>query len=367
MSEKQFRVGVIGCGNISGAYFGAGKTFRMLDYAACADLDPARAQAKAAEYGCRAVTVDELLADDSIDAVLNLTTPQQHVEIDLAALEAGKHVYAEKPLALNFADGKRVIDEAGRRGLRVGSAPDTFLGGAHQTVRKLVDDGWIGRVLSGSAYMRCPGHESWHPAPEFYYRKGGGPLFDMGPYYITALVNILGPVKRVTALAGRGFAERTCTSETRMGDKMPVEVNTHLAGVLEFVNGALIDMVMSFDTYLSNFQLIELYGSEGALAVPDPNGFGGTVKFSRGRGVELREVPLVFGYTGNMRSVGLADMGCGVMKNRPHRASGELALHVLEVMEGVERSAAEGRVVEMATGCARPAALPLALRDGELD
>lgn len=363
-TKKVFRVGVIGCGNISGAYFNAAKNFRMLDYAVCADLDPARAEAKAKEFGSRACTVDELLANPEIDAVLNLTTPAHHVEVNLAALAAGKHVYAEKPFGLAFTDGRKVTEAAAKGGLRVGSAPDTFLGGGHQAVRKLIDDGWIGTVLSGTAFMQCPGHESWHPAPEFYYLKGGGPLFDMGPYYITALVNLLGPVKRVVGLARKGFEERVCRSEARKGDRLPVEVNTHVAGVLEFANGALITMVMSFDVRRSDCQLIELHGTEGSLAVPDPNGFGGQVRYARGFGRDWEPVPTPFEYTDNMRSIGLADMAMGIMNGRPHRCNGDLALHVLEIMCGLEQAAREARAVEMTTGCARPQPLP---QDGDLN
>ncbi len=363
MAER-FRVGVIGCGNISGAYFQAAQSFKMLDYACCADVDAARAQQRAAEFHCRAVSVDELLNDPAIDAVLNLTTPAYHAAIDLAALRAGKHVYAEKPFALTLAEGQQIMQEAAARNLRVGSAPDTFLGGSHQCVRKLIDDGWIGEVLSGTAFMQCPGHESWHPQPEFYYRKGGGPLFDMGPYYITALVNLLGPVKRVVALAHKGFAERLCRSEARRGDRLPVEVNTHVAGVLEFAGGALITMVMSFDVRQSDCQWIELHGSEGSLSVPDPNGFGGAVRYARGFGRAWESAPVPFEYTENMRSIGLADMAMGVMGDRPHRCNGELALHVLEVMCALEDAAREGRAWELVTTCTRPAPLPM---NGNLD
>jgi predicted dehydrogenase len=360
------KIGVIGCGNISDAYFKAAKTFTFMEYAYCADLNPEAAKAKAELYGCEAVSVEKLLAKKDVEVILNLTTPQAHAQVDAMALEAGKHVYAEKPFALSMQEGLPVIELAKKNALRVGSAPDTFLGGGIQTVRKLIDENWIGTPVSGTAFMLCPGHEGWHPAPEFYYLAGGGPLFDMGPYYITALINLLGPVKKVTAMAGRGFKERTCTSETRFGDKLPVEVDTHIAGLLEFENGAVITLIMSFDVAKSSCPRIELHGTAGSLSVPDPNSFGGPVKFAKARG-EWQEVPIPFGYTENMRSIGLADMVKAIGSGREHRCSGELAFHVLEVMCALGKSAAEEKHISLESSCERPAALPLGLLHGELD
>ena len=360
------KVGVIGCGNISDAYFKAAKTFKMMEYAYCADLNMDAARQKEEAWNCKAVSVDELLAKDEIEVILNLTTPQAHAKIDLMALAAGKHVYAEKPFALSVAEGAPVVEDAKKNKLRAGSAPDTFLGGGIQTCRKLLDEGWIGTPISGTAFMMCSGHEGWHPAPAFYYLNGGGPLFDMGPYYITALINLLGPVKKVTAVCSSGFAERTCTADATFGKKLPVEVNTHVAGVLEFKCGTVITLVMSFDVAKHSCPCIELHGTGGSLSVPDPNGFCGPVKFAKARR-EWQEVPIPFGYTDNMRSIGLADMVTAIRSGRKHRCNGELAFHVLEVMCALEKSAVAEKHIYLESSCERPAALPLGLLNGELD
>ena len=360
------KVGIIGCGNISDAYFNAAKTFKQLDYALCADLDIEAARSKAETHGCRAVSVEELLNDKDIEIVLNLTTPQAHAEVNTMALNAGKHVYTEKPYALSIEEGAAVLALAEKQNLRTGCAPDTFLGGGIQTVRKLIDENWIGTPISGTAFMMCPGHESWHPNPAFYYLKGGGPLFDMGPYYITALVNLLGPVKKVTAIADRGFEKRTCTCKERFGESMPVEVNTHVAGILEFESGAVISLIMSFDVSRHSCPCLEIHGTSGSISVPDPNTFGGPVRFAQS-GSKWQDVPMPFGYTDNMRSIGLADMAEGIRTERPHRCSGELAFHVLEVMCSLEKSAQEESHIYLESSCKRPAPLPLNLLHGQLD
>jgi predicted dehydrogenase len=307
-----------------------------------------------------------MLARSDIEAILNLTTPQFHAKVNQQCLNAGKHVYLEKPLALNVKESEAVLALAEKKGLRVGCAPDTFFGGGLQTCRKLVDDGWIGQPLSGVAFMTCFGHESWHPAPEFYYLNGGGPLFDMGPYYLTALVNLLGPVKKVAAMGKMGFKERVCSSEKRMGDKMPVDVNTHITGSLEFENGAIITLIMSFDVAQAKLPRIELHGTKGSLSIPDPNTFGGPVVYGKAK-VGFEPVPLTHGYTDNMRSIGLADMITGIGQGRPHRASGALAHHVLEIMCALEESSASEVFVSVKSRCQRPEALPTGLFHGELD
>ena len=364
--KKVTQIGVIGCGNISDAYFKAAKTFKMINYAYCADLNMDSAKAKEETYGSKAVSVDEILANKDVEIILNLTTPQAHAEINLKALEAGKHVYAEKPFALSRREGIEVNDLAKSKSLRTGCAPDTFLGGGIQATRKLIDDGWIGTPISGTAFMMCAGHESWHPAPDFYYLKGGGPLFDMGPYYITALANLLGPIQSVTAVGTKGFSERTCTSEAAFGKVMPVEINTHIAGILKFECGAVISLIMSFDVAKHNCPCLELHGTAGSLSVPDPNTFGGPLKFARA-GQDWQEVPIPFGYTENMRSIGLADMAKAIADNRPHRCNGELAFHVLDVMCSLEEAASSNSFVEIKSSCERPAALPLGLLKGQLD
>lgn len=355
------RVGIIGCGNISGIYFKAGKTFRNIEIAACADVVPERAWEKGAEHGVPAVTVEELLAGPDIDIVLNLTIPKAHAEVALAAIQAGKHTYAEKPLAINRADGRRVLDAARSKGLRVGCAPDTFLGAGLQTCRKLIDDGAIGEPVAATAFMLCHGHESWHPDPEFYYHAGGGPMFDMGPYYLTALVSLLGPVKRLCGSARVTFPERTITSEKKRGQKIAVEVPTHIAGVMDFANGAIGTLVTSFDVWAAEVPRIEIYGSEGTLSVPDPNTFGGPVRLRRAGEKEWSDVPLAFGFAENSRGIGVADMAAAIERDRPHRASGDLAFHVLDIMDGFHDASREGRYYTPASTVERPAPLPLGL------
>lgn len=363
---QRTKIGVIGCGNISGAYFGAGRTFRNLEIAACADLDPARARAKAEEFKIpKACTVQDLLADPEIEIVVNLTIPKAHAEVALAAIEAGKHVYGEKPLAVTRKDGQKILAAAKAKKRRVGSAPDTFFGGGIQTCRKLIDDGWIGTPVAASAFMVCRGHESWHPQPEFYYDIGGGPMLDMGPYYLTALVNLLGPIRRVSGSARTTHAERMITSQPQYGKIMKVKALTHYATVLDFAQGTICSMIMSFDCKAAQLPRIEIYGTQGTLSVPDPNTFGGPVRISKGG--EWSDVPLTHGYTENSRSIGVADMANAIRSGRPHRASGELAFHVLDAMEAAADASAKGKAVELSSTCQRPAALPLGLLPGTLD
>lgn len=362
------KVGIIGCGNISGIYFKAGQTFDILDIVACADLDMDRAKAKAEEFNVpKACTVDELLSDPEIQIVVNLTVPKAHAEVSLAALEAGKNVHVEKPLAITRQDGRRVLETAKAKGLRVGCAPDTFLGGGLQTCRKLIDDGWIGQPVAATAFMMCHGHESWHPSPEFYYQAGGGPMFDMGPYYLTALISLIGPIRRVTGSARITFPERTITSAPKYGTKIKVEVPTHVAGVIDFDNGAIGTIVTSFDVWNAQLPRIEIYGTDGTLSVPDPNGFGGPVLIRRQGASEWSEIPLTHGYVENSRGIGVADMAYAILSGRPHRASGEMGYHVLDVMCAFHDASREGKHCVIESTCQRPAPLPLGLRHGALD
>jgi predicted dehydrogenase len=362
------RVGIVGCGNISGIYCEAGKTFEAIEIVACADLILERALAKAAEYGIpKACSVEELLADPEIEIVVNLTTPQAHAEVGLAALEAGKSVYNEKPLAIALEDGRRLLETARQKGVLVGGAPDTFLGGGLQTCRKLIDDGWIGEPVAATAFMMCHGHESWHPDPAFYYQVGGGPMFDMGPYYLTALVHLIGPVRRVTGSARITFPERIITSQPHYGTRIEVNTPTHVAGIVDFANGAVGTLVTSFDVWAARLPWIEVYGTEGALAVPDPNGFGGPVLVRRAGAAEWSEVPLTHGYTRNSRGIGVADMAYALRSGRSHRANGRMAYHVLEIMHAIHQASREGRHVELASTCDRPEPLPLGLAEGALD
>lgn len=365
---KKIKTGIIGCGNISNIYLEKTKEFESLELTACADMLPERAKAKAEEHGIRAMTVEEMLADPEIGIVINLTIPKAHHPVALAALQAGKSVYNEKPLTLTRAEGRELLETAKAKKQLVGCAPDTFLGGGHQTCRKLIDDGWIGTPVSATAFMVCHGHESWHPDPEFYYKAGGGPMFDMGPYYLTALVNMVGPVKKIAGMTRKTFNERTITSKPKYGQKVTVDVPTHVAGLLEFANGAIGTIITSFDVWgYGVLPWIEVNGTEGSLFVPDPNGFGGTIKLRRAGYKEWREIPLTHIYAENTRGLGVADMAVALQTGRKHRASGELAYHVLDIMHGIHDAANEGRTLALESTCERPAALPLGLLNGMLD
>jgi len=360
-------IGIIGCGNISPQYLKAAGFFPILDVRAVADANHAAAEARGAEFGIPVKSVDELLANKDIDIVINLTIPLAHVEVGLKAVAAGKHVHSEKPLGVTVAEGKRLVDAAKAKGVRLGAAPDTFLGGAHQTCRKLIDEGAIGQPISGSAFFGTPGHERWHPNPGFYYLPGGGPVLDMGPYYITDLVNLLGPVRRVAAITSRARKERMITSEPLKGTAIPVEVATHAAGTLEFVSGAVVTVVLSFDIARYRHAPIEIYGSTGSLGVPDPNWFDGEILLSSAT-EDWHPVPIQHGHAEhNLRIMAVADMAHAIRTDRPHRASGDLAFHVLEVMEGFERSSESGAHVEMSTRPERPAMMTVNLKTGEFD
>ena len=298
--------------------------------------------------------------------VLNLTVPKAHAEVSLACLNAGKHIYTEKPLGRSRKEARQIVALAGKMALRVGSAPDTFLGAGLQTCRKLIDDAWIGTPIGCTAFVTCAGHESWHPDPEFYYQVGGGPLFDMGPYYLTALVHLMGPIKRVSGAARATYPTRTITSAKKYGTVIPVETPTHISSSLEFASGAIGTMLMSFDVCGANLPRIEIYGTQGSLSVPDPNTFGGEVKVKIGRG-DWATMPLTHSYKENARGLGAADMAAAFFAQRAHRACGDLAYHVVDVMECCLEAAREGRTVQVASAVQRPAALPMGLREGEVD
>lgn len=357
--QGPFRVGIIGCGNISQIYMKNIPTFQDLQLVACADLDLERARSRAQEFSISHVyTVDELLADASIHIVINLTIPLAHAEVCLKALHAGKHVYVEKPLAVTREDGRQMLSLAEQKGLRVGGAPDTFLGGGIQTCRKLIDDGIIGTPVAATAFMMSGGHEMWHPAPEFYYDLGGGPMFDMGPYYLTALVALLGPIQRVTSSARISFKERTITSLPKSGQIITVKTPTHLAGVIDFVQGTVATLVTSFDIKAgTQLPHIEIYGSEGTLRVPDPNGFGGEIQLRRLGSSEWVVIPPTHGYLENARGLGVAELARSLRTGEAHRASGQLAYHVLEAMHGFHDASQAGKHYEMQSTCVRPAAL----------
>jgi len=353
-------IGILGCGAISPAYFEGARHASNLTIKACADLRLESARERAETYGCEAVEVAALLADPEIELIVNLTIPRVHVATGLEILRAGKHLYAEKPLATSAAEGRLLLDEAGTLGLRIGSAPDTFLFRGAQTARKLVDDGWIGRPLCATAFMMVPGHEHWHPNPGFYYEAGGGPLFDMGPYYLTALVDLLGPVTSVMARTTRARDERLATSEGASGRILPVSVDTHCAGLLEFANGVVATMIMSFDVQAHHLSPLTLHGTEGSLEAGDPNVFAECPRLYRPEDGAWREIPLT--HADNKRMFGVVDMVDAIRAGRPHRASGELAFHVLEVMEAFGCSVEAGAAVAIESTVARPAALPVGLR-----
>lgn len=359
MDRTGGRVGVVGCGNISRAYATKLRSLPDLELVACADLDAERARALASEFEVPLVLDPErLVQHPDIDVVLNLTVPLAHAGISRAALDAGRHVYSEKPLALDTRTGAALVGRARDRERRFGCAPDTFLGAGLQTCRALLDAGAIGTPLAANAFFQGSGPESWHPDPRAFYRRGAGPLFDMGPYYVTALVALLGPVARVTGGARISRSHRPISSQPLAGTWLDVEVPTHVAGVLEHESGPLATLVASFDVPATRFRFIEVYGTEGTLAVPDPNTFGGPVQLRRADDADWADVPLNHGSGVQSRGLGLADMVRAARSGRPHRASGELALHVLEVMERILVAAETRRHQDIQTRVERPAPLP---------
>lgn len=361
--SKTLGIGVIGCGNISAAYMRLAPMFAGIEMRACADMNMDAAKARAEEFGLRAETVDGLLASDDIDIVVNLTVPNAHHEVSTRILKAGKHAYSEKPFVLTVEEGQSLKALADAKGLRVGSAPDTFMGGAHQLARSLIDAGAVGKVTSGTCFVQSPGMEMWHPNPDFFFKPGGGPILDLGPYYVSNLVQLLGPVKRVVAMSSKGSDERTITSEPRNGEKIAVETPTTIHAVLQFKSGAQVTYCASWDVWQHGHANMELYGETGTLHVPDPNFFGGEVRMTDKEtfvNVHGWEHPLSVANDGpnaNYRAAGLADMAQAILKDRPHRCSLEFSLHVVDVMTAILTSGEEGLFVEMTTTCERPAAL----------
>lgn len=361
-------IGVIGCGNISAAYMRLAPLFRGITMRACADLSEEAAKARAEEFSLEARSIDDLLASDDIDIVVNLTVPNAHFAVSKRVLEAGKHVYSEKPFVLSADEGKALREIAEAKGLRVGSAPDTFMGGAHQLARKLVDEGAVGDIKSGTCFVQSPGMEMWHPNPDFFFQPGGGPILDLGPYYISNLVQLLGPVTRVTAMSSSAQDYRTITSQPRNGEKIKVETPTTIHAILQFESGAQVTYCASWDVWQHGHANMELYGLNGTLHVPDPNFFGGEVRmtqkaafanapgwdhpFAVANGVDGRGTP-----SANYRCAGLADMGAAILDGRDHRCSLDFALHVVDVMTGILTSGETGNAVDMTTTCTRPEAL----------
>ncbi len=332
---EKTKIGFVGVGDISAIYL-ANLTTTFADeieIVGVCDLVREKAERAVEKYGIRKLYRDmyELFADDEVDVVLNITRPDEHYGVTKAALLAGKHVYSEKPLASTLGDGAELVAIARERGLYLGGAPDTFLGAAIQTAREMIDSGAIGTVVGAAGYVKCRGHESWHPDPEFYYKRGGGPMLDMGPYYVTAMVNLFGSARWVASMSRITYPERTITSEPKKGQVIKVDVPTHVAGVIEFETGVIGTLTTSFDVYpAGSYDFIEVYGSEGSMIVPDPNNFGGKIKI-RGAG-EWEERALSFGFSENSRGLGLYDMCRAIREGRAARANCSLTYHALEVM-----------------------------------
>lgn len=355
------KVGIIGCGNIAETYFKLAPLFRGYEITACADINQDAAKARAQEFGVEAKSVADLLADDAIGCVINLTIPAAHTEVSCQILEAGKHVYSEKPLALSLAEAQQIADLAASKDLKVGCTPDTFLGGAHQVARAAIDAGEIGEVTSGSCHVLSAGMEMWHPNPDFFFQPGAGPVLDLGPYYIANLVNLIGPVKRVVAMENTPQKQRTITSEPRKGETVDVNTPTTLLSILEFVSGAKITFSASWDVHAHGHANMELYGATASMFVPDPNFFNGDVVIKDGAG-EAKTLPdhdhpfyvANWQQYANYRSAGLADM---LLSDDEYRCSLERTMHGVEVMTGILQSAAESTFVDMTTTCTRPAPL----------
>jgi predicted dehydrogenase len=352
-------VGIVGAGVISGIYLenltGRLDNVRVIGIA---DLLPERAQAQAAKHGVAALTVDELLAHPDVEIVVNLTIPAAHGDVGLRAIEAGKSVYNEKPLSVTREEARALLDHAAARGVRVGGAPDTFLGGGLQTARALLDAGAIGRPVAAAGSMLTRGHERWHPNPDFYYQPGGGPLFDMGPYYLTALLSLLGPVARVSAVARASYPTRTIAGGPRAGEVIPVETPTHIVTALELAAGPTASLLTTFDVWDTSHSALMLYGSEGTLRLPDPNTFDGPVELLRAGAEVWEPVELRHGWTDNSRGLGVSDMARALRDGGPHRASGEMAYHVVDVMHAALESSEQGRHVTVASTFDLPAPLP---------
>ncbi len=335
------KVAFIGVGDISGIYLeNLTKLFKQIEVVGVCDLIRERAETAAVKYNIPKIyeTMYDAFADPEVDIILNLTRPYEHFEVTKAALEAGKHVYSEKPLGATKEEGEKLTALAKEKGLSIGGAPDTFLGASIQTCRKLIDDGFIGEPVGFNASMICRGHETWHPDPAFYYQFGGGPMLDMGPYYVTALINLLGRVKAVTGIAKTSFEKRVITSQPYAGQIVDVEVPTYITGILEFDSGVVGNLMTTFDVVYNEQARFEIYGSEGTLIVPDPNFFGESIYLLRSETGEYKEMPLLFDYKENSRGLGLADMAAALRNNRPIRANMEQTFHVLDVMTAFQRS-----------------------------
>ncbi len=367
--KKTLGVGIIGCGNISTAYLKLAPYFKGIEIRACADINPDAAKTQAKAFGVRADSVEDLLKSKDIDIIVNLTIPAAHFQVSKQVLQAGKHVYSEKPFVLSVKEGKSLAAIARKKRLRIGSAPDTFLGGSHQLARHLLDAGKLGKVISGTCHVMGHGMEHWHPNPDFFYQPGAGPVLDIGPYYITNLIQLLGPVTHVMAHTSTPSKTRTISSKPRRGQKIKVETPTTIHAILEFKSGAVITLGTSWDVWQHNHTHMELYGTDGTLHVPDPNFFGGEVTATK-NATPLKKLPKwdhpfsinnhesSKGAVANYRTAGLADMAISIINKKPHRCSNDLALHAVDIMTSILKAGSSGRKIKLQTTCKRPTALP---------
>lgn len=364
--KKTMNIGIIGCGVISDIYLKNLTTvFRNVSVLACADLVIEKAQQAADKYQIpQACTVDELLDNKEVDIVINLTIPQAHAEVTTKALLKGKHVFEEKPLAVTVEEGKELIALAKKRQLHLCCAPDTFLGAGFQTARKIIDDGWIGEVVGVSAFMGYGGPESWHPNPAFLYKKGAGPLLDIGPYYLTALVSLFGPIKSTAGLAMMTFAKRTITSQPFYGEEITVEEPTHVNALLQFHSGVQAQLTTSFDVAGTTLPNIEVYGTQGSLILPDPNTYGGPVKIFHKKQKAWCELPLLYGYQTNSRGLAVSDLVAAISEQRKPRTDASLSLHVLETMHGIKIASDKNTIYTVESSCERPQPFGLGMLDG---
>ncbi len=360
----QLGVGIIGCGNISTAYLTLAPMFKALKLVAVADLNMDAARAKASEFDVRAETVEDLLSASDVDVIVNLTIPDAHFEVTKSILNSGKHAYSEKPLVLSLAEGEILRELAASKNLRVGSAPDTFLGGAHQQARAAIDGGETGKIIGGTCHVMGHGMESWHPNPDFFFQPGAGPVLDIGPYYVTNLLQLIGPVKSVAALATTTFATRTIGNGAREGEKIPVNTPTNIHALLEFANGATVTLGTSWDVWANKHTNMELYGEDASIFVPDPNFFGGAVELGKPNvdiaAMDAWDHPFGVANQGdraNYRCAGLADMAQAISEGREHRCNADLAVHATDVMTSILKAGEEKRWVNLSTTCERPAPL----------
>ncbi|MGH0051911.1 MAG: Gfo/Idh/MocA family protein [Sphaerochaetaceae bacterium] len=364
--EEKLNVGIIGCGVISDIYLQNLTTiFKNVSVIACADLIVEKAKQAADKYQiAQASGVDDLLNNEAVDIIVNLTIPQAHAEVATQALMKGKHVFEEKPLAISTDQGKTLVALSKQEKLHLCCAPDTFLGAGYQTARKIIDDGWIGEVVGVSAFMGYGGPESWHPNPAFLYKKGAGPLLDIGPYYLTALVALFGPIETVAGLAKMTFPKRTITSQPLYGEQITVEEPTHVNALLKFHSGVQAQLTTSFDVAGTSLPNIEVYGTQGTLILPDPNTYGGPIKILHKKQNTWCDLPLLYGYQTNSRGLAVADLAAAIKGNRKPRTDASLGLHVLETMHGIKNSSESGTIYTVESTCERPQPFDLGMLDG---